>query len=296
MTPQNMALAPSNRIRIMREIAERLGGEEWALIDVTLKQFGLPRSDTWNGTKSAYVLEMLEDAGDRPLIDLGQHVGYELETLSDTRIEPRFWRKGMLRVFISHLAREKRVASELQEALLPYGISGFVAHSDIEPTTEWQTQIETALATCDSLVALLHEGFHDSKWTDQEIGFAMGRGVPVHSIRFGADPYGFIGRFQAFNARRKTSATLAENLFDFYRKNKQTQGRMNEVLVSMFEESGTFAEAKDRIGFLEDLTEWEPSYAARIKAAAESNSQVSGAYGVPEKVRVLARRWRRRGV
>ena len=280
----------------MREISDRLGGEDWPLIDVTLKQFGLPRSDTWNGTRTAYVLEMLEDAGDRPLVDLAQHVGYALEARSDPGVEPRFWRKGMLRVFISHLAREKKVASELQEALLAYGISGFVAHSDIEPTTEWQTQIETALATCDSLVALLHEGFHESKWTDQEIGFAMGRGVPVHSIRFGADPYGFIGRFQAFTGKRKTSATLAENLFDFYRGNKQTQGKMNEVLVTLFEESGSFAEAKARIGYLEPLEAWEPSYAGRIKAAAESNSQISGAYGVPERVGALARRWRRRGV
>ena len=31
-------------------------------------------------------------------------------------------------------------------------------------------QIETVLATCDALVALLHDKFHASKWTDQEIG------------------------------------------------------------------------------------------------------------------------------
>ena len=82
------------------------------------------------------------------------------------------------------------------------------------------TQIETALATCDALVALLLENFHASNWTDQEIGFAMGRGVPVYSVRFGQDPYGFIGRFQTFNGNQKVAAALSRELFDAYRKNK----------------------------------------------------------------------------
>jgi len=142
---------------------------------------------------------MIEKAKDQTLLELAQHLGFVLEVSESSHIEPAFWRKGMFRLFISHLAGHRKWAGELQEALLPYGISSFVAHNDIEPTTEWQNQIETALSTCDALVALLHEKFHESKWTDQEVGFAMGRGVPVYSVHFGEAPYGFIGRFQAFN-------------------------------------------------------------------------------------------------
>jgi nucleoside 2-deoxyribosyltransferase len=57
--------------------------------------------------------------------------------------------------------------------------------TNIEPTKEWQNEIEAALSTCDALVALLHPGFHVSMWTDQEIGYAMGRGIPVYSVGFG---------------------------------------------------------------------------------------------------------------
>src|SRR4029077_15913647 len=144
-----------------------------------------------------------------------------------------FWRKGILRVFVTHLAAHRVFVGELQEALLPFGISCFVAHTDIEPTSVWQAEIETALATCDALVALLHPNFHASNWTDQEIGFAIGHGVPAFAVRFGQDPYGFIGRFQAFNGNGKTPAALARELFDAYRKNKQTQRRMSEVLVGL---------------------------------------------------------------
>jgi len=76
--------------------------------------------------------------------------------------------KGNVAIVISHLAAERDFAAALQEALLEYGISGFVAHNDIEPTSEWQAQIETALATSDALVALLHEGFHASNWADKK--------------------------------------------------------------------------------------------------------------------------------
>jgi len=197
----------------------------------------------------------------------------------------------MFRLFVSHLASERKLAGQLQESLLSYGISAFVAHNDIEPTLEWQSQIEAALATADSLVALLHPKFHESKWTDQEIGFAMGRGLPVFAVRFGQDPYGFIGRFQAFTGDGKTPTELATKLFDGYRKNKQTQKRMAEVLVTLFEESASFAVAKERIGYLENLEVWDASFGPRIKAAVKSNSQISDSWGVSERVKDLAKKW-----
>jgi hypothetical protein len=291
-----MPLSPSQRILLMKEISARLANESWPLIDVTLKQFSLPWADQWQGEKDAYVLHMVEEATDEALIDLAQHVGFQSGEATAPRVDPPFWRKGMLRLFVSHLAIYKVFAAELQEELLGFGISCFIAHNDIEPTKEWQTQIETALATCDALVALLHDGFHASNWTDQEIGFVMGRGAPAFAVRLGQEPYGFIGRFQAFNGNGKSAAKLARELFDAYRNNKQTQRRMSEILVGLFEQSGSFAEAKARIGYLEDLEYWEPSFSKRINAAATSNSQVSDSWGVPGRVATLVKKWAKSGI
>jgi hypothetical protein len=286
-----MPLSASKRISLLKEISHRLQVEDWPLIDVTLSQFYLPTSDVWQGDKFAYVLEMSKSAPDEALIELSQHVGYILEEAPKVGIDPPFWRKRMFRLFISHLSSEKVFAAELQEALLTFGISGFVAHNDIEPTLDWQTQIETALATADSLVALLHPAFHNSNWTDQEIGFAMGRGLPVFAVRFGQDPYGFIGRFQGFTGGGKTASALAQELFDSYRKNKQTQKRMAEVLVNLFEDSGSFVAAKTRIGYLEELESWDSAFVPRLEAMVESNSQISGSWGVPDRVQALAKKW-----
>ncbi len=290
-TKKAMLLTPSQRVTSIKEISNRLSGESWALVDLTLKQFNLPVSDSWSGDISSYVMRMIEDAPDKAVIELSQHLGFDLNVSRTSNIEPDFWDDGMFRLFISHLATKKKMATNLQDALRGFGISSFVAHNDIKPTTEWEDQIELALSTCDALIALLHDKFHESNWTDQEIGFAMGRGVPVCSVHFGQTPYGFIGRFQAFNGNGKFAYALAKEVFDVFRKNKQTQSRMSGNLVALFEKSNTFAQANDRMGYLEELDVWEPAFSKRILAAIDNNTQVSGSWGVPDRVKALAGKW-----
>ncbi len=119
----------------------------------------------------------------------------------------------------------------------------------------------------------------------------MGRGLPVFAVRFGQDPYGFIGRFQAFTGVGETADALAIELFDSYRKNKQTQRRMAEVLMNLFEDSGSFVAAKARIGYLEELESWDVAFVPRLETMVESKSQISGSWGVPEWVQKLAKKW-----
>lgn len=287
-----MPLSPSQRINLIKEISIRLGAEKWPLIDLTLREFSLRTEDEWQGDRDAYVMAMVNKAADQTLIDLAQHCGHEFEsTERSPGLEPPFWKKGMFRMFVSHLGEHRREVATLQETFLNFGVSCFVAHTDIEPTVEWQTQIETALATCDSLLALLHPKFHESNWTDQEIGFAMGRGLPIFAVQLGQAPYGFIGRFQAFAGNAKSPFELAEEVFKVLLKHKQTERRMAEVVVSLFEQSNSFQQAKTRMGYVEGLQIWEQSFSARIVAAAASNSQISGSWGVPDRAKALAAQW-----
>lgn len=284
-----MSLTSSQRVTLIKEIVKRLSVESYAVIDMTLSEFKLPITDSWSDGTASYILQMVRGENDAKLLGLAKHLGYSIEAPS--YLEPAFWQEGKLKVFLSHLSKQKTWTTELQDALLHYGISAFVAHKDIKPTLEWQGQIETALATCDALVALLHDGFHASNWTDQEIGFAMGRGVPVFSVRFGQDPYGFIGKTQAFQGHGKAAADISAELFDAYRVNKQTQGKMSEVLLRMFVKSTTFAQAKTLIGYLEKCETWGVDFADRIKDAAEQNSQIDGSWGVLDRVAKLAQKW-----
>lgn len=112
----------------------------------------------------------------------------------------RVWRGKGFKVFLSHKSSVKQSTGTLKDNLQVYGFDAFVAHADIKPTTSWQDEIERALATMDGFVALMTKNFHASEWTDQEIGYAIARGVPIVAVNLGTAPYGFIQKFQALTA------------------------------------------------------------------------------------------------
>ncbi len=115
-------------------------------------------------------------------------------------IDERIWNNSKLKIFFSHKSEYKVETSNLKDKLADYGISCFVAHEDITPTLQWQEEIENALHTMDILVALMTDGFKNSDWTDQEIGFAVSKNVLVIPVNLGQVPYGFIGKFQGLAA------------------------------------------------------------------------------------------------
>jgi hypothetical protein len=64
----------SKRTKIITEIVSQLSLEEWNIVDLTLRQFGLPWTDNWNGEKKEYVVAMIEDATDDQLYELANHL------------------------------------------------------------------------------------------------------------------------------------------------------------------------------------------------------------------------------
>ena len=133
-------MTPSKRIKTIKEISNILGKDDWAFIDITLRQFKLPTQDTWNGNSYDYVASMIEDAPNNILTELMQHLEISLEPPhANSDPTPTFWKDNYYRLFLSHISSYKKETAELQEALDYYGITAFVAHEDIEPTKEWQT-------------------------------------------------------------------------------------------------------------------------------------------------------------
>lgn len=265
-------------------------GLEWSVIDLTLKQFQLPWTHEWQGSKFDYVLSMVEDEDDGALVDLAAHLGYD-HGQTTPRVEPSFWRANTFRLFISHLATHKQEASDLQVALERHGISAFIAHRDIEPTKEWQDEILLALSTADALAALLHEGFHKSYWTDQEVGFAMGREILVLSVALGERPYGFIGGQQALHGHGVDAKALAIELRDVFIDHKLTSRSMAIATAHAFAASDSFAEAKRLLGTLQKLKYSDRRMVDVIRSAVATNRQVSESWGVPEGVDALVKGW-----
>jgi len=278
---------PSEKIKHIKEISKELSKEEWPLLDLTLKQFGLPWSNQWSGDKENYIIEMLGTADDIPLLELAKHLGVasQLETAN----EPDFWNGGEARVFLSHLSTNKAETTQLKEHLENFGITAFVAHEDIEPTKEWQIEIESALATMDALVALLAPDFKESSWCDQEVGVAIGRQLPIIAVRQGLDPYGFIGKYQAVQGAGKTSIQLAQEIFDLFFSNPIIGPKITDSLVQKLSESYSFDRSKKLIGYIKQSNFLNSKHVTAMKEAVRNNSQVNGSWGVPEQIKNLVK-------
>lgn len=272
----------SDRIRIVESISNKLSKKEWEHISLILREHGYASANKFSGNKfSAVMFEIQYGNDDNKLLNLAKHLKVDLDGIEEN-IEPSFWEEGNLRIFVSHLAKEKITAIELKETLETFGISSFVAHSDIEPTKAWQHEIELALRTCDCLVALLTDDFNSSKWTDQEIGFAYARNIFIIPVRMGVDPYGFIGSVQAITFH--SMSRLADDILTSLLKNNKTTEKISEAIMHKFETSNSWADAKRSWNLMEKFSNWSENLIERFYKARENNSQVRGAYGVPSNI------------
>lgn len=279
---------------MMKRVASTLSRMEGAEIGLTLRQFGFATSAWWEDEPSyVYTLRMLEDGNnDESLSLLDQHLH---PSESSAPVEPGHWEPGRFRLFMSHTSAKKRAVAALKAALSPFGIDAFVAHEDIEPTKEWVSAIEVALDTCHALAVFLTEGFHESNWTDQEIGFCVKRRILVLPIRLGIDPYGFISRYQALSppaagtGQEKLNA-LAEGIVSTLIAHDLTSQNMAEALLTQFENSRHFAAAKQNVALLERVPRWNPEQLSRMGAAATNNYENANAYNVPDRIRAIVER------
>ena len=119
-----------------------------------------------------------------------------------------------------------------------------MAHEDIEPSTEWQNEIEKALFSMDSLLALLSTGFSASVWTNQEVGVAFGRGVFILSVKAGEDPKGFVGKFQALRPKNSNMNDLASQIAEQLIKNPRTTKKMKSTYIHALSCASQYAETE----------------------------------------------------
>jgi hypothetical protein len=135
----------------------------------------------------------------------------------------------------------------LSSCLSLFGISGFVAHEDIEPTNNWEDEIILALNTMDACLAILTPGFEISNWTSQEVGMAVGRGSLVLPVKKGLDPFGFIGRYQALPGNDRLPFDIATDVARILASHQQTRLVMAHGFVTSLEKSESFADSRTLI-------------------------------------------------
>lgn len=219
-----------DRLDLIGKISSTLQSKyTFAEVDAFLIGFkvALPPVSFNKNSKRLYVGEALQHVDDKLLLRIADDLGIEKPHSSGGAIPPQNWLgTNSFKLFISHISAHKDKALRLKECLEAYAISGFVAHVDINPTLEWQREIERGLYTMDALIAIHTKGFSASTWTQQEVGFALGRGVKVISFRMGEDPTGFISKHQALSRRQRTAEEIAIEIDDLLSEDTRTAEKM----------------------------------------------------------------------
>jgi hypothetical protein len=160
------------KISLKENIVTALESSDFSIIDLILDEYNTPKHSYYDfDTTKEYILFKINELSVDDLYSINNYLN-ERKTTNDN---PALWGDCKLRVFISHLSRDKKKAKALAKELKSYNASGFVAHIDIKPSDEWLKTIESALESMNVLLALVTEGFKESDWTVQEIGFALGK-------------------------------------------------------------------------------------------------------------------------
>jgi hypothetical protein len=186
------------------------------------------------------------------------------------------WESGYFRLFISHVSAYHVEASQIATWLRDkFGIHGFVAHVDINPSADWQNEIENSLRTMDALVALLTPGFSASLWCNQEVGWALGQQTLAVSVRLGEDPRGFAGRFQAIPGGDGNPFGTADRVFSTLAANPATAARVGVAVSAYLRRADSWEQIKDYIApALNRVTQFTPEALDNLQAAFHERDHV----------------------
>jgi TIR domain len=210
-----MAMTAAERMNLVSAIGRELQSR-YTFNDLRsfLRHHGIDApAELANGSKWVYSKTILEAVPPEKIITIARELDLVLPAGSGSLGLPRNWQNvSHFHLFVSHISEHKDKATRLKSCLHPYAIDAFVAHEDIHPTLEWQREIERALHVMDGFLAIHTPGFSQSCWTQQEIGFAVARGVKIISLKMGEDPTGFISKQQALSRRNRKAEEIAEEI------------------------------------------------------------------------------------
>jgi TIR domain len=250
------------------------------LIDDVLENY--PDEDGKPNSFTKKVRRALELAG------VGAHP--QPSGVGGTEAADDLWPVDTVRVFVSHLAERRQEVHDLAKVLRQIGFSCFVAHDEIRPSRSWLKEIERALRSCDLLVAYVSPGFSQSDWTDQEVGWALGRELVAIPVSVdGEIPKGFLGNYQAVRRHpnqaamllgREVCKAIVDAVFEEQRPAAGVvRARVAALISGVFCKVRTYESARFWYGLVVrvPLSDWTATMRANVGGALKSNDRLTNA-------------------
>jgi hypothetical protein len=292
------------RIRLIKESAHLIAQYPEKDMQLILRQHGVDTRNPWNyhGDLESYALDRLEAASDDVLRELHEYVAADAALHPDP-VPGDPWATSLpARVFISHVHHDKVLAGDIKRFLgARYGVEAFVAHDDITPSRTWREQIKRALATCHYFVAILkYPEYHQSEWCDQEVGWALARGIPILPVRpLGFDRKsardGFLEEHQDISLDDAHGLSpehfTAWHIFMGIVRAPTLRDVATQAVVEAFVTSGSYDATRKIWALIEKQQQLESSQLRRLEYAVQTNDQVYDANldgkSIPDLVKAL---------
>jgi hypothetical protein len=198
-----------------------------------------------------------------------------------------------MKVFLSYSSLDKKLAGDIKQNLENYGFDVFLAHEDIEPTTEWANKILTELEICDVFIPILTEHFHKSIWTNQETGIAIAHKKFIIPLKVSVDPCGFIGHIQALQLDPKgiefSCISICKTIND---SDLPSAKNYRDSIIEKFGNSWNFSEANNNTSTLLLCKNYNQQQIETIMRHAVENNQISGATNAQKKLKNLIKKYK----
>lgn len=198
--------------------------------------------------------------------------------------------------FISYSSEEKQVGGRLKQLLIRCcGYDTFIAHDDIPGSEVWENEILHAIRNADFFIPLVSEHFKISSYADQETGCAVCLNKKIIPIKLDTiNPYGFINKYQALQYRKdpqdnlfELAITIAHIGLHYHPKTTYYKKSLQSLVYALCN-SFSFETTNTIIRILSKCNhQFSEEHVAQIMRAMQTNSQIIGAFGLPELKRIL---------
>ncbi|EPD83633.1 hypothetical protein HMPREF1529_03015 [Microbacterium sp. oral taxon 186 str. F0373] len=253
--------------------------------NMLLTEYGCSALSPYDNEGEFTFADSIKDLGDADLLEMFSLVtGVEPEAVQSQieTVDSSLWKPGYVRLFVSHSAVHKKFIGQVADELAVSGIHAFVAHDTMEVEQPWQDQIEVALRSMQAFVAVIHPEFLPSAWCQQEVGWALGRGVPRYVVRYPSDPAGFISRTQWPQGTAMNHRQVAGLILEWVSRIPEFSDQIVSGLLAALRTAGNYMDAGSTASRIATINTLTPEQWSELADIFHTNDQVGGG--------VLARR------
>ncbi|WP_344004926.1 toll/interleukin-1 receptor domain-containing protein [Microbacterium paludicola] len=277
-------MKPGERIPLIKASIDALLPRMDDDATLVLNQFGAQLDGSYGrdtDSRRSFLTWAVQELSDETLLGLHDYLVGDEQAPVSVSADDDPWTDLPIRVFLSHKWEDAEWVSSLRSVLAKYGITAFVAHKDITPSKQWREVIKAGLRSCHMMVAVLHDDFHKSQWCDQEVGWALGRGIPIATLRrsleFERGTDGFLEEVQDIQldpSRGTGEWRAAQEIFRAAIRSVKPPELVRRALAEALVASPSWENTRNLWSAIARQDQWEQASLDRIKFAVQTNRQV----------------------